>query len=157
MRKRQIGSPEQSSSGSDGVWLDLDRLATVEVTSEDPAYPIEAALLPGRSGGWRAGASGPQTIRLLFDEPQRLRRIYVEFVETEVERTQEFALRWSADGGQSFREIVRQQWNFSPTGSTREVEDFQVDLAGVTAIECDIKPSNQGSGAVASLSQLRLA
>jgi hypothetical protein len=42
---------------------------------------------------------------------------------TDATRTQEFVLRWSRDTGHSFREIVRQQWNFSPSGGTREVED----------------------------------
>ena len=39
------------------------------------------------------------------------------FQEDEQERTQEFVLRWSPDGGQSYREIVRQQYNFSPPQS----------------------------------------
>src|ERR1700730_2290468 len=40
---------------------------------------------------------------------QRLTRISLVFAETETERTQEFVLCWSPDGGRSFREIVRQQ------------------------------------------------
>ena len=51
-----------------------------------------------------------------------LKRIALVFEENDTRRTQEFVLRWSADGGQSFREIVRQQWNFShlkPCGSSR--------------------------------------
>ena len=59
-----------------------------------------------------------QMIRLLFAHPQRLRRIWLNFVEPLAERTQAYALRWSPDGGQSFREIVRQQWNFSRQGAT---------------------------------------
>jgi hypothetical protein len=86
----------------------------VEVTSEEKEYPVESALVSGGMRGWRAADSGAQTIRLIFDEPQRLTRISLVFEETETERTQEFVLRWSPDGGRSFREIVRQQWNFSP-------------------------------------------
>jgi hypothetical protein len=63
---------------------------------------------------------GPQTIRLVFDKPQKLRRIWLKFEETEIKRTQEFVLRWSPDGGRSYREIVRQQWNFSPPETERE-------------------------------------
>jgi hypothetical protein len=93
----------------------------VEVSSEDPApHPVEEALRIGGRAGWRAGASGPQTLRLRLDEAQRLQRIRVYFEETQHERPQEFVLRWSADG-KSFREIVRQQWNFSPSGSTRDL------------------------------------
>jgi hypothetical protein len=69
--------------------------------------------------------SRQQTIRLIFDEPQRLTRISLVFEETETERTQEFVLRWSPDGGRSFREIVRQQWNFSPPKTIREIEEYQ--------------------------------
>lgn len=157
MRKRRITQPQPySSSGGEG-WLDLEPLVTVEVTSEDPSYPVEGALLPGNGGGWRAGEPGPQTLRLIFDEPQRLRRIHLEFVEPAVERTQEFLLRWSVDAGKSFQEIVRQQWNFSPDGAPREVEDYQVDLAGITTLELRIEPDSGRGSSIASLSQLRLA
>ena len=50
---------------------------------------------------------GVQTIRLIFDKPQRLRCISPLFEEAEAKRTQEFAFRWSPDRGSSFREIVR--------------------------------------------------
>ena len=46
------------------------------------------------------------------------------FEETEIVRTQEFVLRWSPDGGHSFQEIVRQQWNFSPPNTTSEIEEY---------------------------------
>ena len=138
-------------------WLDLERLAQVEITSEDADYPIESALIPGTGSGWRAAQPGEQTIRLLFDEPLRLRRIHLVFHEGERERTQEFVLRWSPDGGQSYREIVRQQYNFSPPDVAREVEDYDVDLDGVTALELKIVPDISGGSARASLAQLRVA
>jgi hypothetical protein len=37
-------------------------------------------------------------IRVLFDKPQKLKRIWLVFEETEIQRTQKFVLRWSADG-----------------------------------------------------------
>jgi hypothetical protein len=110
-------------------WLDLESTASVGVTSEDNTFPIESALLRPGKGGWRAAEPGVQTIRLIFDQPQRLRRISVVFEETELERTQEFTLRWSSDRGSSFQEIVRQQWNFSSPDATRETEEYTVDLA----------------------------
>ena len=79
------------------------------------------------------------------------------FQEGEQERTQEFVLRWSPNGGQSYREIVRQQYNFSPPEAAREVEDYNVDLDGVTALELKIVPDISGGSARASLAQLRLA
>ena len=129
----------------------------MEISSEDASHPIESALLPDGRGGWRAAVAGKQSIRLLFSTPQRIRWIRLSFVETAVERTQEYVLRWSADGGNSFRDIVRQQWNFNPGGSSTETEEHQVDLSGVTALELGITPHIGGGSAVASLAQLRLA
>jgi hypothetical protein len=129
----------------------------VEVTSEDKDYPVESALVAGARRGWRASDSGTQTIRLIFDEPQRLKRISLIFEETETERTQEFVLRWSAGGGHSFREIVRQQWNFSSPDSIREVEEYQVELSDVTVLELTIVPDISGGTARASLKSLRLS
>jgi hypothetical protein len=114
MRKRLITPSPQDVRSLDEGWLDLDGAAVVEVTSEEKEYPVESALVSGEMRGWRAADSGTQTIRQIFDQPQRLTRISLVFEETETERTQEFILRWSPDGGRSFREIVRQQWNFSP-------------------------------------------
>ena len=157
MRKRIIAPAQQRIVPSDPDWLDLEGLAEVEITSEDDAHPIESALLPGGAPGWRAAGPGRQTIRLLFASPQLLRRIRLNFVETRTERAQEYVLRWSADGGRSFREIVRQQWNFSPRGATSESEDHHVDLSAVDVLELSIIPDTSGGNAVASLEQLRLA
>ena len=108
----------------------------------------------GNTRGWRAAEPGSQTIRLVFDQPQRLKRISLIFEEKGSERTQEFVLRWSSDGN-SFREIVRQQWNFSPPETMREVEEYQVDLTGVAVLELTIIPSIKGGDARASLTSLR--
>ncbi|MFZ0050949.1 MAG: hypothetical protein WAK96_04185 [Desulfobaccales bacterium] len=157
MRKRIIGHGPRDVAAAEPGWLDLERLAQVEITSEDAAYPIESALILGTGSGWRAAQPGEQTIRLLFDEPLRLKRIHLVFSEGELERTQEFALRWSPDGGQSYREILRQQYNFSPPDAAREVEDYDLDLDGVTALELKIVPDISGGGSRASLAQLRVA
>ena len=159
MRKRII-APVQPSAGNripEGEWLDLQTLADVEVTSEDDAHPIESALFPGRGSGWRAATPGKQTIRLLFNRPQPLKRIWLSFEEPTTERTQEYVLRWSADGGQSFHDILRQQWNFSPRGATNETEDHRVDLPDVTVLELSIVTSTSEGNAVASLAQIRLS
>jgi hypothetical protein len=157
MRKRLIASVSQNASVPIEAWLDVESAAEVEVTSEDAAYPIESALLVGEKKGWRAAKPGTQTIRLIFDEPKNLRRIWLVFDETETRRTQEFLLRWSADAGHSFREIVRQQWNFSPPETVREVEDYAVELSDVRVLELIIVPDKSGSEAHASLESLRLA
>ena len=157
MRKRIIDRVVTTALSPDHEWLNVEGLAEVEITSEHASHPIESALLPGRGSGWRAAGPGRQTIRILFTLPQRLRRIWMSFQETEAERTQEYVLRWSPDGGQSFQEIVRQQWNFSPHGTTNETEDHHVDLPAVTLLELSIIPDISGGNAFASLAQLRLA
>lgn len=159
MRKRLID--EATPTGLPAVspaddWLPLENLVEVEITSEDAAHPIESALLPG-GGGWRAGAPGRQIIRLRFPQPQALRRIRVDFVETAVRRTQEYLLRWSPDGGRSFRDIVRQQWNFSPDGANRQTEVHVVNIDAVDILELIVTPDIGSDRAFASLAELRLA
>src|SRR5213592_5181837 len=157
MRKRVFTPTPQGIRPHDEEWLDLDGAAVVEVTSEEKDYPVESALVSGEMRGWRAASPGTQTIRLLFDQPQRLRRISLVFEESETERTQEFVLRWSPDGGHSFREIVRQQWNFSPPNTIREVEEYRVELSDVTVLELIVVPDNNRGVARASLKNLRLS
>jgi hypothetical protein len=96
-------------------------------------------------------------IRILFDQPLTLERIHLVFEEDEQTRTQEFSLRWSQDGGRSYEQILRQQYNFAPPGTRRQIEDYHVALEGVTALELRIVPDIGGGDAVASLAQLRLA
>jgi len=93
-------------------WLDLEEVAKVEVTSEDPSFPVESALVSGKGPGWRASQRGKQIIRIIFDKPTRLRRIRLEFLEMEIAWTQELTLQWSAEPGGPFSEVVRQQWEF---------------------------------------------
>jgi hypothetical protein len=157
MRKRLVAPLQQERAPPNQDWLHLEEIAEVELTSEDTAHPIEAALTPGATSGWRAAGPGPQTIRLLFARPQPLRRIWLNLKETRIECTQEYALRRSPDGGQSFRDIVRQQWNFSPQGATSQTQDHHVELPAVTVLELTITPDTSGGPALASLAQLRLA
>jgi len=151
MRKRLI----RSAAPEAGDWLPVEDLAAIEITSEDPAAPIEAALR-GKPPGWRAAEPGPQTIRLIFDRPQTLRRIRLVCLEPELVRTQEVVLRWSRDEARSSGEVVRQQWNFSPAGATCEVEDYRVELPEVKVLALEVVPSIGGGPARASLAELRL-
>ena len=157
MRKRIIKQRSKEPSIDDQAWLDLERLSQVEITSEDAGYLIDSALTTGAGPGWRASQPGEQTIRLLFDEPQRLRRICLVFDEDTQERTHEFVLRWSSDGGLSYQEILRQQYTFSPQGTTHEAEEYVVNLDGVSVLELSIVPDISGGDARASLAQLLLA
>jgi hypothetical protein len=157
MRKRITTRGAQSITPPEEDWLDLENLAQAELTSEDASHPIESALKPGAGSGWRASEPGWQKVRLLFDQPLRVRRIHLAFHEDEQQRTQEFLLRWSSDGGRTYREIVRQQYNFSPPDNTRESEDLEVDLVGLTVLELSITADISGGGARASITELRLA
>ena len=158
MDKRVVPGLQREHPLADEDWLPVEGFVEVEVTSEALAYPVERALLPEASAGWRARGPGLQIIKLHFRPPQRLTRIWLKFVESEIERTQEYTLRWASDYGECFHEIVRQQWNFSPQGATCEIEDHYVDLPFVTILELKIIPDIRiGTKAVASLAQWRLA
>jgi hypothetical protein len=157
LRKRVFSLISDNTSPRGQQWLDIERLAQVEITSEDAEHPIESAILPSAGGSWRAARPGAQALRLLFDEPLTIKQVHLLFREEEEARTQEFVLRWSGDGGRSYREIVRQQYNFSPPETTVEEENYEVNLDGVTVLELRIVPDISRKDARASLAQLRLA
>jgi hypothetical protein len=158
VRKRIVSSNSTIAQPRPGAqWLDLGQLATVEVTSEDPDFPIESVFSPDGGPGWRASQKGEQQIRIIFDQALALRRIQLHFVELTRDRLQEFTVRWSAADGGPSREIVRQQWNFSPAGSTSEIEDYEVQLEGVSALELVIKPDLTHNSALATLAAWRVA
>jgi len=155
MRKRiirnAVSKPESSSK-----WLNLEQMATVEVTSEAPGFPAESVFVPDSNTGWRAATGGAQTLRVIFDVPTSLRIIELHFAEPELERTQEFRLGWSAADGGPAREIVRQQWTFSPQGSTQEVEHYEVNLECVSTIELSINPDISDRSAKVTLLKWRM-
>jgi hypothetical protein len=156
MRKRIISAEAQQVPDTTHSWLDIEQLAHVEISSEDSDAPIESAINDATDKCWRASAPGEQVIRLLFDEPQTLRFIRLLFIEEARSRTQEFVLKWSPDAGMSWRDIARQQYNFSPPDTVRELEDYRVELDGVSALELRIVPEISGGDARASLAQLRI-
>jgi hypothetical protein len=137
--------------------MDRGSIATVEVTSEDPDFPIESAFSADSGPGWRALHKGEQQIRLIFDQPQEVRRMQLRFLEPTFDRLQEFTVRWSASGSGQSREIIRQQWNFNPAGSTSELEDYEVNLDGVSALVLVIRPDLTKNEAPATLAAWRVA
>jgi hypothetical protein len=138
-------------------WLDLEHIAMVEVTSEHPDFPIESVFSPSKEPGWRALDKGEQQIRIIFDQPMSIRWIHLRFVEAEIERTQEFTISWTAVEGGPPKEVLRQQWNFSPAGSTSEVENYEVCLDRVSVLELAIRPDLGREDAPATLSEWRVA
>jgi hypothetical protein len=158
MRKRVLGpAPPPSDSQDSREWLKLQEMAEVEVTSEADGYPIESAFTFGAGSGWRAASPGKHRVRLVFDQPQSIKRIRLQFNETEVARTQEFSMQWSGCAGDSLKEAVRQQWNFSPDSSEIESEDYQVHLKAISILELTIDPDLGAGEAVATLADWRLA
>src|ERR1700676_1935269 len=146
MRKRVLGSaPIPSDAGDVREWLKLQDFAAVEVTSEADGYPIETVFNFGAGPGWRAASPGIQRIRLVFDQPRSIRRMRLQFNESDVARTQQFTVRWSGRPHEPLKEVVRQQWNFSPDGSTAESEDYAIDLKRVSILELTIDP-DRGAG-----------
>jgi hypothetical protein len=156
MRKQIIEPLPHKELTSNQGWVDLEKVSRVELTSEEQDYPIEAALALRAGSGWRAASTGPQVNRLHFDKPLSVSCIKVYFKELEQARTHEFVLSWLAEEGRTFREILRQQYTFSPPGTTCQLEVYQVDLRGVAMLELMIVPDINNILAYASLSQLRL-
>lgn len=134
----------------------METSAEAEVTSENAEFPLESALgiVPGP--GWKAARPGTQTIRLLFDHPLSVRRIHLEFCEEQQERIQEFVLSWSDDGGKTYREILRQQFNFN-SSAMNEIEDYNVELHKVSALELRITPDLARREGLATLRRLQIA
>src|SRR5688572_3570679 len=153
LRKRTFLSEAQTDQTE---WLSLEEIAQVEVSSEDPDWPIDGALVRNSTCGWRAAHPGAQKLRIRFDTPQALSLIHLVFEESESERVQEFLLQYSSDGGSTFRPVVRQQFSFSPAGATRETEDYAVRLGDVTDLELHVMPDVSGRPIVATLAAMRL-
>src|SRR3954465_10084338 len=158
MKKHLISRDHhQVDAHSDATWLPLIDLAEVEITSESQTHPIEGALDLAPGAGWRADAPGEQTIRVNFQRPQPVQRVRVVVEERERARTQQFVLRVADGADGRWHEVARQQFNFSPSGSTREVEDYRIDFPSVGRVELTIVPDISGGDARASLQQLRVA
>lgn len=137
--------------------IDIIQNAEVIATSESENFPldniVDGSTGPG-SSQWVAAKSGTQTLIFKFDMPRHLRAIVYEIEEKDVARTQEVCFEVSSDSGASFSEILRQEYNFSPGGSTFQKEQLTVDLPGITAVKMTIKPDKGGGNALAKLNHL---
>jgi hypothetical protein len=158
LRKHIVKAPSSLSVPQPGE-MDIAATATVQVTSEDPTHPIEHVFDTRRGPGgsrWVAAEPGEQTLILAFDTPQIIHQTILEVEEPEVSRTQEFQLSVSHDGGQTYRELRRQEYNFSPPGTTFEREDWAVLAEGVTHLQLWMKPDKGGKPCRATLTSLVL-
>ena len=157
MRKTQLSPIGNTSAAPGHDWLDLEQAARVEVSSKAKGYPVEGALLKDVQGGWRASEPGIQTIRLLFDHPQTIRVIRLVFKEKDFARTQEFVLRWLPRETCTWKDVLRQQWNFSPPVTEEECEEYKVHLPSATGLEPSARPDISGGETRASLQSLKLS
>ena len=129
------------------------------VQNSSPAHPVEH-LLDGHSGPGanRWSSARPDTIEhvvLEFDQPQTISGLVYEVEETVRERTQEVRVEFSDDGGRTYRQILVQEYNFSPRGATYQREEQRFDLHRVTHLRLTIVPNKNNSG-TATLTALRL-
>ena len=139
--------------------IDIAAVATVLVTSESPHHPVDHAFDGRRGPGashWIAGETGEQELILAFDAPQTIRQVGLEVEELEVSRTQELHLSASCDGGRTYRELLRQEYNFSPPGTTFEREDWAVTAEAVTHLRLWIEPDKGGKPCRATITSLVL-
>ena len=138
---------------------DIATLATVLVTSEDPDHPIDHVFdgqRGPRASRWIAGQPGEQQLILAFDAPQSIRKVVVEINEPDMSRTQEMDASVSTDGGRTYRELVRQEYTFSPPATSREHEEWSVNAEGVSHFRLRIQPDKGGKAYRATLTTLAL-
>ena len=160
MLRKQIVPKRAGEPASLEGEIPIADVATVQVTSERADHPIDHAFDQHRGPGgsrWIADASGEQAVTLVFDRPQVIRQVSVEVEELEVSRTQELWMSVSSDGGGTYRELVRQEFTFSPPGTTFERERWTVPAGAVTHLRVDIKPDKGGRVGRATLTSLTLA
>ena len=159
LRKQVIPKPSQGPIPLEGE-ISIANVATVQVTSEETDHPIDNAFDPSRGPGgsrWIAGALGEQSVTLVFDSPQTIRQIGIEVEELAVSRTQELSLSTSSDGGRTYRELIRQEFNFSPPATSFERELWSVSAGVVTHLRLEIKPDKGGRIGRATLTSLTVA
>ena len=155
MWKTILGREDHSATSSSNEWFAVEAIAGIAVTSEADDAPVENVLYPDRETGWRAGEPGRQIVRVTFGRPTNLRHIQLTFRESQLTRTQEFTLSCTVAGGER-REVIHQQWTFSPQGSTEEVENYRVALDDAVVLELTINPDIGNHGVHASLFRLRI-
>ena len=159
MLRKQIITPHPVTQDITPGEIDIASVAMVQVTSESPEHPIDHVFdehRGQRGTRWVAGEPGEQTVTLAFDAPQTINQVLLEVEELEVPRTQELQLSLSCDGGRTYRELLRQEFNFSPPGTTFEREKWIVSAQEVTHLRLVIKPDKGDKPCRATLTSLVL-
>jgi hypothetical protein len=158
LRKRLL-EDDAAANARTADEIDIAGCATIAYSSENPAHPVEH-MLDGRSGrgATRWVSAHPDAIERIvveFDQPQAISRLVYEVEEAMRERTQEVRVEVSEDGGQTYRQILVQEYTFSPRGATYQREEQRFNLRQVSHLRLTIVPNKNGSG-TATLTTLRL-
>jgi F5/8 type C domain len=158
IRKRLMSERSLRTPQSVGE-IDIPSRATFAYSSEDPAHPVEH-LIDGHCGQgsthWAsARTNASEQIMLEFDLPQQISRLVYEVEECRRERTQEVRVEVSSNQGRSYRQVLVQEYTFSPQGATFQHEELVLNLPAITNLRLTIVPNKSGSG-IATLSSLRL-
>jgi hypothetical protein len=135
LRKRPLEGDAEANVGATDE-IDITGCATVAYSSEDPAHPVEH-LLDGNSGpgATRWISARPDTtehVLVEFDQPHAISRLVYEVEEAERERSQEVRVEVSEDAGRTYRQILVQEYTFSPRGATYQREEQRFNLENIT-------------------------
>ena len=158
LRKRQL-EPGGARLARASDEIDIASCATIAYSSENPAHPVEH-LLDGTSGpgATRWISARPDVIEQIvveFDPLQTISRLVYQVEEAVRERTQEVRVEVSEDGGRTFRQLLVQEYTFSPRGATYQREEQRLNLHQVSHLRLTIVPNKSGSG-TATLTSLHL-
>lgn len=159
LRKRIVNTLGQPPTTPEQAAIDITAVATVIMTSEDPAHPIDNVFnYHGQTAErrWVAADPGEQCLILDFDTPQTIHQLVLAIEEREVQRTQELTISLSSDGGKSYQDVVRQEYTFSPPGTTWEHETWSITAKRVTHLRLQITPDKDGKPHRATLTSLLL-
>ena len=158
VRKRLLPQESASAVALAGE-IDVAAHAVLAYTSDDPDHPIESLIdgHHGRGGTFWAGAKPDTTERIVveFDQPQSVSCMIYEVEECSCERTQEVRVDVSSDGARTYRQVLVQEYTFSPAGATFQREEQRWNLPAITHLRLTIVPDKHGSGP-AKLNSLRL-
>jgi len=156
---KRLMSDKVSVPGESGGEIDIARHATLAYWSEDPDHPLEHLIDrhfgPDATRWASARANATEYIVLEFDHVQRVSRLIYEVEERREQRTQEVRVEVWSDRDRTYRQVLVQDYNFSPQGATFEHEDVQLDLPAISHMRLTIVPNKDGSG-IATLTSLRL-
>ena len=158
VRKRLLPKDGENQAAFAGE-IDIASQAVLAYSSADPDHPIDNLIdgHDGRASTFWAGAKPNTTERIIveFDHPQSVCWMIYEVEECVCARTQEVSVEVSADGGLTYRQILVQEYTFSPAGATFQRQVQRLNLPPISHIRLTIVPDKHGSGS-AKLNSLRL-